>query len=136
MSKKISKWSMVPAVLGFLMTPGVMTVFHACGRKDDGTWMHCHAAQQGTAVMGIVIFVLFLLAALIKNRVAALLLSAAGIAACVVAMLIPGRIMPMCMMSTMRCHTVMQPFVQVVSVLTIITAVINILFMRKGGDRS
>ena len=37
--------------------------------------------------------------------------------ACVVVFCIPGGICPLCMMKTMRCHTVFQPFVRIMSVL-------------------
>ena len=46
-------------------------------------------------------------------------------------MLIPGTLVTMCMMNTMRCYAVMQPFVRVMSVLVIISGAAGILAGRK-----
>lgn len=135
MSKKNKVFSLIPAVLGLLLMVGVLTVFKACGLKDDGTWMRCHKAQNYAAICGAVICVLFLAAAFIKNKIAGTVASVAGIVGGIVAMLIPGMIMPMCMTKTMRCYTVMQPFVRIMSVLIILFGIMNtvLLLKRKEG---
>ena len=48
-----------------------------------------------------------------------------GIVGSVIVFLIPETIMPMCMMRTMRCYTVMQPFVRIMAVLIAASGVIN-----------
>ena len=53
-----------------------------------------------------------------KRRLLTLLL--AGAAAACIAALLPGTIMKMCMMDTMRCYAVMQPFARVMGVLLIL----------------
>ncbi len=127
MSKKLSIWSVLPAVLSLILALGTMTVFHACAKKDDGTWMHCHAAQNDVAIVGIVLVVIFLAAALMQSAGLAKILGIVGIVGAVIAMLIPGTLVRMCMMNTMRCYTVMQPFVRVMSVLIIISAIVSIV---------
>ena len=119
------------AALSLLMAFGTATVFRACGPKDDGTWMHCHTAQNGAVTAGIVIAVIFLAAAFVKNVSLARVLAAAGIAGALAVMLIPGTLVTMCMMNTMRCYAVMQPFVRVMSVLVIISGAAGILAGRK-----
>ena len=53
---------------------------------------------------------------LVPAALSALLLALAVIAS-VVVFFIPGGICPLCAMKTMRCHTVFQPFVRIMSVL-------------------
>ena len=89
MSKKDVVIPLVPAALSALLLAGGITVFSACDPRPDGSWMQCHQCQ---------------------NSVAA---SSAGL----VVFFIPGGICPLCAMKTMRCHTVFQPFVRIMSVL-------------------
>ena len=46
MPKKNRLVLLIPAVLSLLLVLGVTTVFSACPRKADGTWMHCHSCQN------------------------------------------------------------------------------------------
>jgi hypothetical protein len=39
--------------INILLAGGVMTVFHACAEKEDGTWMHCHYARINVAMRSI-----------------------------------------------------------------------------------
>ena len=39
--------------ISILLAGGVMTVFHACAEKEDGTWMHCHYARINVAMRSI-----------------------------------------------------------------------------------
>ena len=55
--------------------------------------------------------------ALVKNKPVRLALLALAVIASVVVFFIPGGICPLCAMKTMRCHTVFQPFVRIMSVL-------------------
>lgn len=121
MNKRVSVLRLIPAALSLVMAVGASTFFRACSKKDDGTWMHCHTAQYGAVVTAVILFVLFLAAAFIKSRTLFLVLSIAGIAGSIAAFLIPGSIVSMCMMDTMRCHAVMKPFIRAMSVLIILT---------------
>ena len=88
--------SLLPAAFSLLMAIGTATVFRACPMKEDGTWMHCHKAQNAVVAAGAAMFVLLLIAAFVKNRMVRIALY--GI--CV---------------DTMRCYAVMQPFVRIMS---------------------
>ena len=118
-----NKWiTLIPAAVGLLLAVGVMTVFSACGPKEDGTWMRCHQAQIAVAVCGAALTVLFILTAVIKSKTAVILLNIAALVVSVIAFLIPGTLMPMCMMKTMPCYTVMQPFVRIMAILSALLA--------------
>ena len=116
MPKKNRLVLLIPAVLSLLLVLGVTTVFSACPRKD-GTWMHCHDCQNTVAAAGGGLLVLFGASSFITNRAARLAVQAVATIGSVVVFFIPGVICPMCMMRTMRCYTVFQPYVRVMSAL-------------------
>lgn len=128
----------IPAVLSFLLSAGTMTVFRACSAKDDGTWMHCHTAQNLAAAGGCLLCILFVVCIFVKAPERRAALYAAGTAGAAVVFMIPGSIVSMCMMNTMRCYVVMQPFVRVMSVLIAAAGAVNIiaaLNCRTGNQR-
>ncbi len=127
----ISPLSLIPAAAGVFFTAGVLTVFSACQMKDDGTFMHCHDAQNAAAVCGAVIAVLFLLSAFVNHRIIRIILNILAAGTSCIAFFIPGTIIPMCMMHTMRCYTIMQPFVRIMAVITAALAVRGIVRALK-----
>lgn len=125
-------WNYLPALLALLLTLGTATVFSACGAKDDGTWMRCHSAQTTIAWISLALTAALLLAAFITNKGIRAALYFAAAAGSVFVFLMPGTIMPMCALHTMRCFTVMQPFVRIMSVFTgICSIVLGIQALRR-----
>ncbi|MBE6475431.1 MAG: DUF4418 family protein [Actinomyces succiniciruminis] len=110
---------LIPAALSLLLVIGVLTAFSACGPKDDGTWMHCHDCQNAVAAGGAGLLVLFGASAWVKNPPLRIALQVVATVGGVVVFLIPGVICPLCMMRTMRCYTVFQPFVRIMAVLIV-----------------
>ena len=108
---------LVPAALSALLLAGGMTVFSACEQRADGSWMHCHQCQNMVAGSAVGLIALYGASSLVKNKPVRLALLALAVIASVVVFFIPGGICPLCMMKTMRCHTVFQPFVRIMSVL-------------------
>ena len=108
---------LVPAALSALLLAGGVTVFSACEPRADGSWMHCHQCQNMVAGSAVGLIALYGASSLVKNKPARLALLALAVIASVVVFFIPGGICPLCAMKTMRCHTVFQPFVRIMSVL-------------------
>ena len=131
MSEKRSVRLWIPVILSLLLLTGTLTVFRACGPKEDGTWMHCHTAQNDIVIAAAILFVVFAAAAVIKNKMLSGVLHIAGIAGSLIVILIPGILVHMCMMDSMRCYEFMQPFARVMGVLLILSAVINLLFANR-----
>ena len=125
-SKKFSVVSLVAAVLALLLAIGVMTVFAACGPKEDGMWMHCHDVQIAIAVCGAALAVVLALATFLKGKGVKIALYAVAIIGCLVVIALPS-VMPMCMMDTMRCHAVMTPAVRVGAVLVGVLSVVSLV---------
>ena len=108
---------LVPAALSALLLAGGGTVFSACEQRADGSWMHCHQCQNMVAGSAVGLIALYGASSLVKNKPVRLALLALAVIASVVVFFIPGGICPLCAMKTMRCHTVFQPFVRIMSVL-------------------
>ena len=108
---------LVPAALSALLLAGGVTVFSACEQRADGSWMHCHQCQNMVAGSAVGLIALYGASSLVKSKPARLALLALAVIASVVVFFIPGGICPLCAMKTMRCHTVFQPFVRIMSVL-------------------
>ena len=108
---------LVPAALSALLLAGGVTVFSACEQRADGSWMHCHQCQNMVAGSAVGLIALYGASSLVKNKPVRLALLALAVIASVVVFFIPGGICPLCAMKTMRCHTVFQPFVHIMSVL-------------------
>ena len=117
MAKKDVIIPLVPAALSALLLAGGVTVFSACEQRADGSWMHCHQCQNMVAGSAVGLIALYGASSLVKNKPAHLVLLALAVIASVVVFFIPGGICPLCAMKTMRCHTVFQPFVRIMSVL-------------------
>jgi len=105
------------AVLAAVLTVGVKTVFGPCGVHEDGTYSPCHAASNTVALLGLVLLLAGLLLTFLKNRTMRLVLGIAGSAAALICAFVPGHLMPLCSMATMRCVTVMKPAVFVLGIL-------------------
>lgn len=125
-------FSLLPAVFSLLLSVGVMTVFSACEMEEHGKLMPCHGAQNVVELGGFVLFFLFSFGALLKSRSLKLFLFAAGVMAATAVFFVPGDIMPLCMMKTMRCHTVFQPFVRLVSAVTVISGAAGFVRVFRG----
>ncbi len=117
MAKKDVIIPLVPAALSALLLAGGVTVFSACEQRADGSWMHCHQCQNMVAGSAVGLIALYGASSLVKNKPARLALLALAVIASVIVFFIPGGICPLCAMKTMRCHTVFQPFVRIMSVL-------------------
>ena len=123
--------AMVSLALALLLSAGVMTVFRACPPKVDGSFMHCHDVQMTVFWIGIVLSVLALAGILVKSRILLMGICGLSILLALVAALLPGRIMTMCMMETMRCYTLMKPFVTVMSLLIIACSLIRLVLAGR-----
>ena len=123
----------LPVIFSALLTLGVVTVFRACAAGEDGMWMSCHHAQTNVFYTGIVITALSAAALFIKNSKLKLTVQIIAIIAAAAAMLIPGVIVRLCMMDTMRCHILMRPFVILISLLYIVSVIINIVISCRAG---
>ncbi len=124
--------NLVPMALCLLLAAGSATVFSACGMKENGTWMHCHSTQDVVVLCAVLLSAALLFHAFVHQRILGIILNAIGVTGAVLIFLIPGNLMPMCMMHTMRCYTLFQPFVRIMSVLICLVCIANVIRICKG----
>lgn len=128
MKKYVS--SSILLVLSLLFVIGEQTVA-GCPVMPDGRFMVCHWAGQAVLGVGIVLVVLLLLHLAFKNDGMKLGLDLAVIANAVLLLMIPNRLIHLCMKNHMQCHTVMEPFVLIMGVLMIAAALGDFFFRRR-----
>ena len=88
--------SLISSAAGLLLAVGSMTVFSACGPKEDGTLMICHNAQIRVAMCGIGLAVLFAIAAFVKSKAIKLICDTAALVLSVVTFMTPGVLVHIC----------------------------------------
>lgn len=119
------------AVLNICLVIGTATVFAACGAKEDGSFMHCHTACRTVQAAAILMAVINLAGLAAKNQKLRKGIFLVQILAAAVAMLVPGQIIPLCMMPQMHCRMLMRPFVLVMEVLILLIAAAGVLMGNK-----
>ena len=124
---------LIPAIIAVVLSVGVMTVFRACAKAEDGTWMNCHYAQLFVFAGGGIMTAISLAAAFIKNSRLKMCVGIVAIIIAVITALIPGVLVHLCMMDTMRCHMLMRPAVDILCVLFIIIELVNGFFVYRKG---
>ena len=87
----------------------------ACGPRGDGSEMICRDASQAVVWLGGALAALALLRLPARGRVR-LALDALIAALAAAAAILPGNLLPLCMMRTMRCHFLLRPAVILVGV--------------------
>ena len=107
-------------IAGLILAAGTQFVFHACGIHDDGSYGRCHYAQLVTACIGLLMAVGALCSLLLKTREVTRAVSAITACEAILTLLIPAKVIPLCMMATMHCLTMMKPFTLAMSIVILI----------------
>ena len=116
--RKLNKWDGILLLLGLALC---FAAELACGPRDDGSEMICRDAGQAVVWLGGALAALALLHLPARGRVR-LALDALIAALAAAAAILPGNLLPLCMMRTMRCHFLLRPAVVLVSVAIIALA--------------
>ncbi len=127
-------YGVLVAVLGIILAAGTEFVFHGCGVHDDGNYGRCHYAQHVIVAFGILVAISALVSVFIKTKEALVAVSIITSVEAVIAILVPGIIVPLCMMETMRCNTLMRPFATIVSAIILIVSVGNLALIKFRKD--
>lgn len=123
--------------LGALFALGMKTFIRACGPMEDGTFMHCHTAEQALFAVALVMTGCGILSLFISGT-ARKLIAAAEFALSIVGILLPGTFISLCMMPDMQCRAVMRPGATVFCILMLAAAAADLylLFRRGSGDQA
>lgn len=109
------------AIAGALLAIGILTFAGPC-LHDDGTVSTCFAASRVVLGAGIAAIIAGLLGAALRSLQAKVTLSIIGICAGIAAVAAPGGLLPLCMMQTMRCWTIMRPYALALGAVIVILA--------------
>ena len=130
MKKEKKICEIVAFVLSAGLTLGVKLLFHACAEGENG-WMSCHWAEQAVFGLGLVLTVQSVLLYLGKERRVRQGLALGMLPAAALSFFLPGFLIRLCMMDTMRCHTVLAPSVRILSALLLADLIVLLLRERK-----
>ena len=131
MSKRISATGLVLLALSLLLAIGTATFFGPC-IHEDGAYGACHWAGQAELGIGIVLALQALLLTLVREKRGVLL---AMLPTAVLGILVPGTLISLCQMSTMRCRSTMQPATIILSALILLIAAVRLLTLTLKTDR-
>ena len=132
--KGIGVCPLLQIVLNAIFFVGIQTIFAPCEPHEDGTWMTCHWAGEALLGIAAALLAIAVMHLVIPRAQVKLGLALAMIPISVLALVLPDHLIDLCMMETMRCHTVMDPAVTVLSLLNIMTAGADIYVYRKGAE--
>ena len=123
-------------VLSCVIAVGSVSFLGPCVH-EDGSFGSCHWAGQAMLGIGLLLAVLSLAALLVKDgRLRAGFLFAAA-AAAVLGLFIPGTLIRLCGMATMRCRAVMRPAMMLLCALTALFGLLGgIAAYRKAGSKT
>lgn len=123
--------SIIMAVASLILAIGVKTFASACPMMPNGRFMMCHWAQEVIFGLGIVLLLLSIVHLISKKVAMKQGISIAILLNSILTVLVPGNLVHLCMKATMRCHTVMKPFVMVVGGIIALVAIIDFFMQRK-----
>lgn len=123
---------LVTVLLCALLLIGVLSFFAPCGPKEDGSWMSCHWAGRAVTGTAALLLALALGKTIFRSREGKAAFSVSLILGSLLAMLLPGRLIGLCMMADMRCRSVFSPAVTAVSLCILVISLIDtVILLRK-----
>ncbi|MBP5575264.1 MAG: DUF4418 family protein [Treponema sp.] len=134
--KKVRFMDLVLLLVSLILCLGTAFAFSACGPKEDGSWMLCHWAERVVVLQGAICSLLALAKLVCARDGVRLGLGAAIFFNSLAALFVPGRIIPLCKMASMRCHLIMKPSVFTVAILLCLLCLLDAaLLFRKVYPR-
>ena len=129
-SLKTLVFDIVLLLLSAGLTVGVKTVFSACEKKPDGTWMACHWAEQAVMALGCAMTVMALVNIVLNKTDLKRGIVLAMIPAALITAFVPNTLIKLCMMTDMHCHSVMKPAVIIISALIAVCGCVYVFVCR------
>ena len=130
-NRSIGVSDIILLVLSVVFLIGILTFFAPCSPRDDGSWMTCHWAGQAVTGIAAVLLVISVIHLVVKDAKVKQGLALAMIPVALFSIILPGNMIGLCMMDTMRCRSVMRPATLIVSVLVIVSAAFDLILQRK-----
>lgn len=129
-NRRFSASACVRGVLGLLLTIGVFTFLKPCVHAD-GVYGTCHWAGQILASLGIVMTVQAVMGTFCGNAKMREGISLSMIPTALLAALVPGVLIPLCMMETMRCNAIMKPATLLIAILIALLSAVDAFVQHR-----
>lgn len=133
--KNMRKVDFIYAFLNVMFFFGSVFVFHACGPKEDGSWMTCHYAGNVVSLL----FLILAAASVINIFVTAEIKAGIFIASLMVAagnIFVPGTLVRLCSMEQMRCNVITRPCTISFSIVVVLCAAVNLVFLLLSAKKN
>ena len=132
--KQFSPGAAAALLLSAVTAAGSVSFLGPCVH-EDGSFGSCHWAGQAMLGIGLLLAALSLTALLVKDgRLRAGILFAAA-AAAVLGIFVPGTLINLCGMATMRCRAVMRPAMTLLCALTAVSCLAGGIAAYRKADR-
>ena len=120
--KKFPTVEMIQTLFTAALLVSLLTVAEPCGPKADGTWMTCHWAGQTLRGLAVLLLMFAVIRVSVQNTGIRIGMDLASIPTALLATVLPGKMIPLCMMADMQCRSIMRPTILVFSFLIILLA--------------
>ena len=131
--KQFSPGAAAALLLSAVTAAGSVSFLGPCVH-EDGSFGACHWAGQAMLGIGLLLAALSLTALLVKDgRLRAGILFAAA-AAAVLGIFVPGTLISLCGMATMRCRAVMRPAMTLLCALTAVSCLAGGIATYRKAD--
>ena len=118
-------------IVSLIFMIGTLSFLKPCGPAEDGSFMACHWAGQALIGVSVVLLVLSVILLILRSEPMKQGLAIAVIPVGILAAVIPGGLIHLCMMETMRCHAVMRPGAMCFGIVIAVLALIEIFLSVK-----
>ncbi|MBR1828488.1 MAG: DUF4418 family protein [Atopobiaceae bacterium] len=119
--------------LSALLAVGVLTFAGPCVH-DDGTVGACYGASRVLVGLGACAFVASVVRVLVSNVTVQRVLTALVLVVGAAAAILPGNVVPLCMMSAMRCNAIMHPFGIAVGAGMVLASAADLVLSARSKD--
>ncbi|MDO4619025.1 MAG: DUF4418 family protein [Lachnospiraceae bacterium] len=130
MKKRGTVSNLLRLILSLVLAVGCRTFISPC-IHEDGNYGTCHYAGEVVLVLGILLTMNALLSLIMKNPGTRRGYAGAASMTGVVTALMPGVVIPLCGMNTMRCTMIMRPAVMLLSGVIIALSLFEMFWIRE-----
>lgn len=130
---RIGALDIVVVIVAALIVVGVLTFAGPCVH-EDGSEAMCTSAGRGILILGIAA----LIAAVVRLFTPKLAKAALAVVDAVLGAgiaLLPGTLVPLCMMETMRCQAVMKPTATLLGIVLAIASAVAVVQALRGDAK-
>lgn len=121
-------------ILSLLICIGSFTFFSACPVHGD-TVMACHRAQNAVTALGALLSAISLAAVVIPDRKLKAGLELSATLTAILTAVVPGIVINVCMMNSMRCVSTFRPFTILFASLAAVAALFGAILNLKRKEK-